>query len=140
MASENAFSFVPQNRRPPKPRKKGITEIRGPYYTNLGRRSLCDILEMMGDHVDGLKFAGGSFALMPRDRIQRLIDIAHRNAVYVSTGGWIERVLSYGPEMVDRYIDEVANLGFDVLEISTGFITLPEDDLLRLIERARRAG
>lgn len=137
---ERAFSFIPQNRRPEKPRKRGMTEIRGPYYTPTGRRYVCDLFEMMGEHIDGLKFAGGSFSLMPEEQVQRLIDLAHRNGVYVSTGGFIERVLTYGPEMVNRYIDEVARLGFDVLEISMGFVTLPGEDLLRLIERARKAG
>ena len=43
----------------------------------------------------------------------------------VSTGGFIEHVLTQGPHAVDRYIDEVARLGFDILEVSAGFITSP---------------
>lgn len=39
----------------------------------------------MGHHVDGLKFAGGSFSLFPEDKLRELIDIAHDNGVYVST-------------------------------------------------------
>jgi hypothetical protein len=34
------------------PRTRGITEIRGPYYTPLGKRALQDILETMGLSVD----------------------------------------------------------------------------------------
>jgi hypothetical protein len=30
-------------------------------------------------------------------------------------------------------------LGFDISEISTGFITMPTDDLLRLVEQVRKA-
>jgi len=63
---ERAFPFVRLNERPPKPRTLGITGIRGPYYTTLGRRALEDVLETMGEWVDALKFAGGSFTLMPR--------------------------------------------------------------------------
>ena len=42
MTSENerAFSFIELNKRDPKPRKAGITEIRGPYYTPMGRNYL----------------------------------------------------------------------------------------------------
>jgi phosphosulfolactate synthase (CoM biosynthesis protein A) len=61
-----AFSFIRTNQRPGKPRHTGITEIRGPYYTPMGKRYLEDVLETMGAYVDSLKFAGGSFTLMPR--------------------------------------------------------------------------
>ena len=64
--SERAFSFLRVNRRQGKPRSVGVTEIRGPYYTPLGKRYLADLLESMGNYVDTLKFAGGSFALLPR--------------------------------------------------------------------------
>ena len=140
MTDERAFSFIPINERPAKPRARGITEIRGPYYSVMGKRYLSDVLETMGRYVDGLKFAGGSFALMPRERVRELIDLAHQHGVYVSTGGWIERVLCYGPAVVVRYMEEVKNLGFDVIELSTGFISLPPDDLLRLIEKATALG
>ena len=39
----------------------------------------------MGHHIDGLKFAGGSFALFPEDKLRELIDLAHEHGVYVST-------------------------------------------------------
>lgn len=135
-----AFSFLRTNRRPQKPRQRGITEIRGPYYSALGPRYLRDLLETMGPHVDALKFAGGSFTLMPEHALCQIIEIAHANDVQVSTGGFIEHVLTLGPEAVESYIDEVARLGFDILEISAGFISIPADDMLRLVERAGRSG
>jgi phosphosulfolactate synthase (CoM biosynthesis protein A) len=60
----------------------------------MGERYLTDVLETMGWYVDGLKFAGGSFALMPRQRVKAIIDLAHAHNVYVSSGGWMEHVLS----------------------------------------------
>lgn len=39
----------------------------------------------MGHHVDGLKFAGGSFSLFPEDKLRELIELAHEHGVYVST-------------------------------------------------------
>ena len=133
--SERAFSSIPLNGRSAKPRSQGLTEIRGPYYTVMGRRYLEDLLETMHPYVDGLKFAGGSFALMPKDKVKEIIDLAHRYGTYVSTGGWIEYVLRYGAEAVEKYLAEARLLGFDVIELSTGFISLPEDDLLRLVEK-----
>src|ERR1051325_10326200 len=72
-----AFSFLRVNRRPPKPRRTGVTEIRGPYYTPMGKRYLQDVLETMGRYVDALKFAGGSFSLMPRAVVRELIETCH---------------------------------------------------------------
>ena len=137
---ELAFSFLRASHRPSKPRTRGITEIRGPYYTVMGPRYLKDVLETMGAHVDALKFAGGSFTLMPERALREILDTAHEHDVLVSTGGFIEHVLTQGPQAVDRYIDEVARLGFDILEISSGFISIPTDDILRLVERVQRAG
>ena len=134
------FSFLHSSHRPAKPRARGITEIRGPYYTVMGARYLEDVLETMGAHVDALKFAGGSFTLMPERVLRQILEVAHEHDVLVSTGGFIEHVLTQGPEAVDRYIDEVARLGFDILEISSGFITIPTEDILRLVERVQLAG
>jgi phosphosulfolactate synthase (CoM biosynthesis protein A) len=138
--TERAFAFLPTNRRDPKPRTRGVTEIRGPYYSPMGHRYLEDVLETMGEHVDSLKFAGGSFTLMPERALRRIIDTAHDHDVLVSTGGFVEHVLTQGADAVDRYVDECARVGFDILEISAGFISIPTDDILRLVERVQRAG
>ena len=135
-----AFDFLRRNDREPKPRTRGITEIRGPYYTPLGKRALQDILETMGPWVDALKFAGGSFTLIPERALEELIALCHEHGVLVSTGGFIERVLTQGDDAVAQYIDTCRAIGFDIIELSSGFITLPADDWLRLMERVQRAG
>ena len=130
--NERGFTYLRTNQREGKPRTQGITEIRGPYYTPMGKRYLEDVLETMGVYVDSLKFAGGSFTLMPRKALKEIIELAHRYDVLVSTGGFIEHVLTQGAEAVHRYIEECRDVGFDILEISSGFITIPVDDWLRL--------
>ncbi len=140
MANKEMWDFLNRNDRPPKPRKMGITEIRGPYYSVMGKRYLQDILETMGEYVDSVKFAGGSFTLMPAERIREITDLAHEHNAVVSTGGFIEYVLTQGKAAVDKYIAACKELGFDIIEISAGFITLPTDDWLRLIERVQKAG
>jgi phosphosulfolactate synthase (CoM biosynthesis protein A) len=137
---ERAFAFLRLNERPPKPRSRGVTEIRGPYYTPVGRRYLKDVLETMGAYVDALKYAGGSFALMPRKIVRELNELCHEHAVEVSTGGFLEYVLAQRGDAVDRYLEECRELGFDIVEISSGFVTLPVDDLVRLTRAVREAG
>lgn len=139
-ANARPFPELHLDRRPPKPRKTGITEIRGPYYTAIGRRYLEDVFDLMGDAIDGLKFAGGAFALMPAQCVRQIIDLCHANSAYVSTGGFIEYVLTQGPAAVDHYIDTCRDLGFDTIELSSGFISLPMDSQLRLIERVKKTG
>jgi phosphosulfolactate synthase (CoM biosynthesis protein A) len=110
-ASGRAFASLKVNRRTAKPRTEGITEIRGPYYTPMGKRYLRDI-----------------------------IGVCHAHDVLVSTGGFIEYVLAQGADAVRRYIRECKDLGFDIIEVSSGFITVPPDDLLRLVEDVQKAG
>jgi phosphosulfolactate synthase (CoM biosynthesis protein A) len=117
-----------------------LTEIRGPYYSVVGPRYLEDLFETMGNYVDSLKFAGGSFTLMPRQVIGKFVDLCHEHDVLVSTGGFIERVLSQNSDAVRRYVAECKNLGFDIVEISAGFVSIPTDDWLRLIELVRKSG
>src|SRR5215469_545661 len=137
---ETTFAFIPRAARPEKPRKTGLTEIRGPYYSAYGPRHLADLLDTVGAWIDGIKYAGGSFALMAPEAVKAINALAHDHDVYVSTGGWIETVLRYGSEAVDAYIKEAKALGFDVIEISTGFISLPTDSLVGLVERVKKAG
>ncbi len=101
---ERSFPFLTINEREGKPRKRGLTEIRGPYYSVLGRRYLEDLFETMGAYVDSLKFAGGSFTLMPEQAVRDIIELCHKHDVFVSTGGFIERVLAQGGEAVRQYV------------------------------------
>ena len=137
---ERAFAFLRTNHRTSKPRTCGITEIRGPYYAPIGKRYLEDVFEIMAEYVDSLKFAGGSFSLMPRKAVKDLIETAHRYNVLVSTGGFIEYVLTQGAEAVEKYLRECKELGFDIIEISSGFITISTDDWLRLVEKVKETG
>ena len=76
--TQTAFSFVPRAARTSKPRKTGLTEIRGPYYSAYGQRHLADLLETVGAWIDGIKYAGGSFALMPPAVAQSINKLAQR--------------------------------------------------------------
>jgi phosphosulfolactate synthase (CoM biosynthesis protein A) len=94
----------------------------------------------MGSYVDSLKFAGGSFTLMPERALREIIELCHNHDVLVSTGGFMERVLIHGSDAVRSYVAECKRLGFDIIEISAGFISISTDDWLRLIELVRKSG
>jgi phosphosulfolactate synthase (CoM biosynthesis protein A) len=138
--NKRSFRFLQTNQREGKPRTRGLTEIRGPYYSAYGRRHLEDLFETMGAYIDSLKFAGGSFTLMPEKAVREIVDLCHKHDVLVSTGGFIERVLAQGSDAVRKYVAECKTLGFDIVEISAGFVSIPTDDWLRLIELVRKSG
>lgn len=137
------FEFLPTNPLPPKPRQHGLTEIRGPYYAPVGQTYIDELLSDWGEYVDGIKFAGGSFSLMPVERLKAFIETAHKHNCYVSTGGFIERVIATSggsKDQISRYLRACKDVGFDVLEISSGFLSIPTSDWQFLIELTAQHG
>lgn len=128
------------NEREAKPRTVGITEVRGPYYTITGPRYLEDLFEVAGEWMDWLKIPGPGVALTPPATLKRIAEICRAADVKLGAGGLIEKVVTQGPKAVDGYFDELAGLGFDVVEVSAGFLAIPDADYLRLVERAKRTG
>jgi phosphosulfolactate synthase (CoM biosynthesis protein A) len=49
-------------------------------------------------------------------------------------------MLTQGPDAVRRYIRECREVGFDIVEVSSGFISIPTDDFLRLVAEVQAAG
>ena len=141
------FGFIASNPLPPKPRLASgrcITEIRGPYYNaTFGPRVLADTLAITEPWVDGLKFAGGGFSIMPAAAVRDMVDVAHKHGVYVSTGGFVERILATSNDRVrdvERYVKRCKDLGFDVIELSTGFLSLPVEDWAELVQCVQKIG
>ncbi|XP_031501350.1 protein HEAT-STRESS-ASSOCIATED 32 [Nymphaea colorata] len=126
--------------RPEKPRRYGVTEMRGPNYTIMNQNVVQDILESMGPFVDGLKFSGGSHSLLPKAFIKEITDMAHKHDVYVSTGDWAEHLLHKGPATFKRYVEECKDLGFDTIELDVGSLDIPEETILRYIHLIKNAG
>ncbi|XP_030528890.1 protein HEAT-STRESS-ASSOCIATED 32 [Rhodamnia argentea] len=133
-------SFEEDEDRPEKPRRYGVTEIRGPHYSLFNQNLLQDLFESMGPFVDGLKFSGGSHSLMPKSFIKEIADIAHEHNVYVSTGDWAEHLLRRGPSAFKEYVQECKQLGFDTVELNVGTLEIPEDTLLRLVRTVKSGG
>ena len=138
--SRKAFEFVGLPELPRKPRKTGVVEIRGPYYTSVTTKYLEGLLDDWGEYFDGYKFAGGSMRLLGADRVSRIIRLCHDHGVYVSTGGFVERVILDGARAVDRYIDECKNLGFDLVEVSSGLAPIRLEDKVAIVKRVKEVG
>lgn len=140
MAAYRWKSFFEDEDRPEKPRRYGVTEIRGPNYSLFSQNVLEDIFESMGQFVDGLKFSGGSYSLMPQSYIKKVTDMARRHDIYVSTGDWGEHWLRKGPSVVKEYIEECKRLGFDTIELDAASLEIPEEALLRYVHMIKSGG
>src|SRR5436309_11541799 len=77
---------------------------------------------------------------MPETAVRNIIELCHHHNVLVSTGGFLEHVLVQGSDAVRQYVAECERLGFDIIEISAGFVSISTDDWLRLIELVRKSG
>ena len=139
-ATRRAFDFVEISDVPPKPRKTGVIEIRGPYYAPTTIGYVKDLLEMWGDYIDGFKFAGGSMRLLSVDMVKNILKICHDHDVYVSTGGFVERIIVQGTDAVDRYLEECKSLGFDVVEVSSGLAPIPLEDKVEIVKQVKKMG
>lgn len=133
-------SFYEDEDRPEKPRKYGVTEMRGPHYSLFSQGLLEDVFESMGQFVDGLKFSGGSHSLLPKTFIRDVTDMAHKHDIYVSSGGWGEHLLRKGPSAFKEYIEECKKMGFDTIELDVGSLEVPEDILLRYMRLIKSGG
>ena len=139
-AGQKAFDFVKLTELPDKPRKTGVIEFRGPYYTPVTCGYLNDLLEDWGEYVDGFKFAGGSMRLLTRDKTRKMIDLCHQHNVYVSTGGFVERVIAQGPGAVDKYLEECKSLEFDMVEVSSGLAPIKLEDKVAIVKQVEKLG
>jgi phosphosulfolactate synthase (CoM biosynthesis protein A) len=138
--SGKAFDFVTIDMPPEKPREIGVTEFRGPYYSSVTYGYLKDLLDDWGEYVDGYKFAGGSMRLLTRNRVRQIIRTCHDHQVYVSTGGFVERVIVQGSSTVDEYLRECKALGFDVVEVSSGLASIPLEDKIEIVKQVQKIG
>jgi phosphosulfolactate synthase (CoM biosynthesis protein A) len=80
---------------------------------------------------------------MPEKAVCQMVEVARKHDVYVSTGGFIERVLATSNNRerdVEKYVRRCKDLGFDTIELSTGFLSMPVDDWAALMQLVQRLG
>lgn len=121
----------------PKPRTVGLTEVRD---AALGMRHVEDLVTTMGEFIDSLKWTCGAQRLVDRDLVKAKHGFLADHHIGVSTGGLLERVLVNGDAAVHRFLDECVELGFTIVEVSTGVAILPLADKLALIKAVKERG
>jgi phosphosulfolactate synthase len=117
--------------RTAKPRTAGINLV---LDKNLGTRALADLLETAGDSIDHIKMAFGTSVALPERIAREKIKMIRSRQIEVYPGGTlleaaiVQRVL---PEFLQRARD----LGFNMIEVSDGTITMPPQQRADVIRR-----
>ena len=115
-----------------KPRdKRGLTEVRDRALGVVEARSLA---ETLGAFVDTAKYTCGTQRLFSAEFIEAKNALYRSHDIEVSSGGMLERVVQYGERAVHGFLEESRELGFTIIEVSTGLTILSErakSDLIR---------
>ena len=136
--ADSAFPTLHFIEREEKPREKGINYVRAPVMVG---SCVEDYLEAYADLVDIFKISGKQGALMSKKSLLRFLASCKDFDVKVALGNLIMDVaLSNGKEAVDGLLDDVVNLGIEIVEISSISRSLDDDDMCRLIENATSKG
>lgn len=122
--------------RAPKPRGRGQTMI---IDKGLGLGQTGDLLEMAADYIDYIKFTFGTAALYSPAMLRAKVGVIRSYGIEVYPGGtFLEIALTQN--RLDDYLERSREMGFSLIEVSDGTITLSPDQRLHAIERARALG
>lgn len=130
---KNAF-FPADGPKVVRPRPNGITHVldrlQGLHPDELG---------YLAPYFDVAKLGWGLPLLLAREKVRARVRMYHDVGIDVSTGGTLlEYAVAH--DRVPQMMDEARELGFDVIEVSSGIIELSFDQIERLAEQVRRRG
>jgi len=132
-SSRGKAAFFPAEvPRVTRPRATGITSV----LDRLGAQNL-EELTYLAPYFDVAKIGWGLPLLLSREKVREKVKRYHDVGVEVSTGGTL---LEYAMvhDRVGQMMDEARELGFDLVEISSGIIELSQSQIERLADQARR--
>lgn len=130
---KNAF-FPADGPKVVRPRPNGITHVldrlQGLHPDELG---------YLAPYFDVAKLGWGLPLLLAREKVRARVRMYHDVGIDVSTGGTLlEYAVAH--DRIPQMMDEARELGFDIIEVSSGIIELSFDQIERLAEQVRRRG
>jgi phosphosulfolactate synthase len=125
-------TFFPAEAPPAqRPRITGVTHVLD-RLDGLSR----DELSYLAPYIDVAKIGWGLPLLLPRAKVRDRIKLYHEFGVEVSTGGTLlEYAVTH--DRVPHLLNEARELGFDIVEISSGIIELSTAQIERLAKAAK---
>jgi phosphosulfolactate synthase (CoM biosynthesis protein A) len=98
------------------------------------------MVEMLGSYLDSVKWTMGTQRLVNRAKVEEINRYLGENEIDVSSGGLLESVIPHGEGAVRAFLEEARELGFTIIEISTGAIALSLADKCALTRATIDAG
>lgn len=130
-----SFEFL-SIKREEKPRNRGITMV---LDKGLGLQTASSLMEISGEYVDYLKFGWGTSIVHEQDIVKAKVEMYKSHDITPYTGGTLFE-LAYRANMLDEFFSEAHNLGFPAVEISDGSLSIPHENKLEAIEKAKADG
>lgn len=119
-----------------KPRAVGVTMV---IDKNLGTRGLTDLLETAGDAIDQIKFAFGTSVVLEERTLRAKLEMIHALGIDTYPGGTLlEAAIVHG--VLTPYLQTARALGFTMIEVSDGTITLTHEHRSDVIKQTQDLG
>uniref|UniRef100_UPI0005933D72 phosphosulfolactate synthase n=1 Tax=Gorillibacterium massiliense TaxID=1280390 RepID=UPI0005933D72 len=126
----------PAGQRGTKPREGGKTMV---IDKGLGLASFHDLLETSHDYIDIIKLGFGTAALYPRHLLEQKIAMAKEKNIVIYPGGTFQEIAVFR-DLSHQYVERVAELGFNGIEISDGTIEMSPAIRKQMIRMGKSAG
>ena len=105
----------------------------------LGLETASSLMEISGEYVDYLKFGWGTSIVHEQDIIKSKVEMYKSHQITPYTGGTLFE-LAYKQGKLEEFFAEAHELGFPAIEISDGSTSIPLEDKLECIEKAKNDG
>ena len=123
------LDFLTLPERSSKPRESGLTHVLDKGYS---LQQVRDFLEVASDYVDIVKLGWGTAVVTPN--LKEKVALYQSHGVPVCFGGtFLEVCLQQGK--LSEYIAAAHALDMELVELSDGTITMPEEDKLTLLRK-----
>jgi phosphosulfolactate synthase len=129
-------ALVSSRKRPPKPRQNGLTMV---IDKGLGLSAFCDLLQLAGEYIDFLKLGFGTAGITPPGILRKKIELARQSNVSIYPGGTFLEI-AHAQNKLQPYLETLAGLGFEWIEVSDGLMEFSPAERSRLIQLGQEMG
>jgi phosphosulfolactate synthase len=139
MEKSKFFDFMPVPKRTAKPRTSGLTMVEGDYMCAVaGMNWLRDLAQWGGDYIDYFK-VGHPMMFQAKDLVLQKLALLKQHDMKPYIGGnTTEAVIKQ--RRLDEFLDELAHLGIQTMEVSSTVSAMKLDEKTAAIQRAKQRG
>ena len=132
---KKAFEIIEILSRSEKPRAKGLTMV---LDKGLGLYQAKDLMEA-ASYIDIIKLGWGTPRLFSEKLIRKKIDLYKKNNIAVGNGGTFFEI-AFQQGKTEAFYKYARDIGFNLIEISNGVISLNAEQKAEAIKCARKKG